>query len=43
MEQREELSSFSGECFMDFIDAVVLRDWRVSQELMYCLLELPNR
>ena len=42
MEQREELNSFSGECFMEFID-VVLRDWRVSQELMHCLLELPNR
>ena len=31
MEQREELSSFSGECFMNFVDAVVLREWRVSQ------------
>ena len=27
MEQREELSSFSCEFFMDFIDTVVLRQW----------------
>lgn len=38
MEQREELSSFSGECFMDFVDVLYTENGE-----SLSLLELPNR